>query len=135
MSEPSRTLPAQIALPPDAGSFALAVDGAAYCPATSGPEVVSVPRQLLSGVKSQSGVVQPTGGVHPLKISLPALVWFFFTVALSLLPALLCSDLEFIHFWFLGSLRRETKDDIQKNLSSSTAVVIPATCRNPGLSC
>lgn len=43
VSEPSAPLPAKIALRPDAGGLALAIDGLARCWATSGPAVVSVP--------------------------------------------------------------------------------------------
>lgn len=102
VSEPSAPLPAKIALPPDAGSFALAINGAAHCWATSGPAVVSVPGQLLCGVRSQSGVVCPRGVIHPLKTSLPAvfgLVFFTRVLPVPLLSTLLFSNLQFIHFW------------------------------------
>lgn len=103
VSEPSALLPAKIALPPDAGSFALAINGAAHCWATSGPAVVSVPGQLLCGVRSQSGVVCPRGVIHPLKTALPAvfgLVFFTLVLPVPLLSTLLFSNLQFIHFWF-----------------------------------
>lgn len=103
VSEPSAPLPAKIALPPDAGSFALAINGAAHCWATSGPAVVSVPGQLLCGVRSQSGVVCLRGVIHPLKTSLPAvfgLVFFTLVLPVPLLSTLLFSNLQFIHFWF-----------------------------------
>lgn len=52
MSESSHTpLPAKNALPSEAGSLALAIDGTACCWATSGPAIVCVRSQLLSGVK------------------------------------------------------------------------------------
>lgn len=105
VSEPPLTapLPAIIALPSDTGSFALAINGAACCLATSDPAIVSVQCQLLSGVKSQRvGLcIHLRGIIQPLKTSLPAVFGLvFFTVASPFLSMLLMfSNLEFLHFW------------------------------------
>lgn len=81
VSEPSHAhLPAKITLRSEASSFALAIDGAARCWATSDPAVTSVPSQTLSGVKPQS-IVFLRGVVYPLRTSLPALFGLvFFTI-------------------------------------------------------
>lgn len=103
VSEPPLTAPllAKITLPSKVGSFALAIDGAAHCLATSDPAIVSLQCQLLGGEIPECGLVYPRGIVHPLKTSLPAVFGLvFFTVASPFLSTLLLfSNLEFRHFW------------------------------------
>lgn len=99
VSEPSAPLPAEIALPPDAGSLALASDGAACCWATSGPAVASVTGQLLWGEIPEWGRVSK--GHHPPTEDLSAsCIWSGFLYCCSPHPplsTLLFSNLQRIH--------------------------------------
>lgn len=70
-----RALSLHLCLFSDAGSLALAIDGAARCLATSDPAVVSVQCQLLSGVKSQSVESSVQEAYTPLKTSPAGYIW------------------------------------------------------------
>ncbi|KAF6327631.1 hypothetical protein mRhiFer1_008322 [Rhinolophus ferrumequinum] len=119
VSEPSAPLPAKIALPPDAGSFALAINGAARCWATSGPAVVSVPGQLLCGVRSQSRVMYPRGVIHPTEDLSASCIWSGFLYSCPPRPPfihIIVFQLAIHPLLVLGSLRGKTKDNSQKQI-------------------
>lgn len=120
VSEPSAPLPAKIALPPDAGSFALAINGAARCWATSGPAVVSVPGQLLCGVRSQSRVVYPRGVIHPTEDLSASCIWSGFLYSCPPRPPfihIIVFQVAIHPLLVLGSLRGKTKDNSHRNKS------------------
>lgn len=101
MSEPSAPLPAKIAVRPDAGGLALAVDGAARCWATSGPAVGLF-------LVNYSGEIPEWGRVskrrHPptedLSASCICSGFPYCCYPHPPLSTLLFSNLQSIHFWF-----------------------------------
>lgn len=100
-----RALSLHLCLLSDAGSLALAIDGAARCLATGDPAVVSVQCQLLSGVKSQSVESSVQEAYTPLKSSLLVIFGLvFFTVASPFLIHIIVFRLEIHTLLPLGSL-------------------------------